>query len=81
MAIEEQVVVLLAVVEVTDEHRVQIEMLNKKQDFTPDQAEALAEELLRSATFARQTLGEQLEDLADRMAGTPAIEAGGEVIL
>ena len=80
MAIEEQATVILAAVEVTDEHRVQIEMLRRRQDFTPDQAEALAEELLRSATFARQTLGEQLEQLAGRMAGTP-IESNGEVVL
>lgn len=80
MAIQEQVTVILAVVEVTDEHRVQIEMLSKRQDFTPDQAEELAEELLRSATFARQTLGEQLDDLADRMAAAP-IESDGQVVL
>lgn len=80
MAIEEQATVILAAVEVTDEHRVQIELLHKRQDFTPDQAEALAEELVRSATFARQTLGEQLDGLAERMAST-SIESGGEVVL
>lgn len=81
MAIEEQATVILAAVEVTDEHRVQIELLHKRQDFTPDQAEALAEELLRCAMFARQTLNEQLGELAERMAETPAIESGGEVVL
>lgn len=72
MAIVEQVFVEVASVTVNDEYRVELTQFKKVTDYTPDQAEALAAELVREAGIARQVLVEHMDAVAARARSLPA---------
>lgn len=72
MAIVEQVSVEVASVTVNDEYRVELTQFRKVTDYTPDQAEQLARELVREADIARQLLVEYMGRVAAQARSLPA---------
>lgn len=74
MTITEQVLVEVASVTVNDEYRVELTQFRKVTDYTPDQAERLAAELVREAGIARQVLQEHVDQVAARARSLPASE-------
>jgi ADP-ribosylglycohydrolase len=66
MSIREQVLVELASVEVADDYAIELKQRKKLQAYTPEQAEELAEDLLRAAIGSRAALA---QDLQQRGAG------------
>ena len=81
MAIQENVVVELATVEVNDDYRVEVKQAKKLIDYSPDQAEALAEELAAAAANARELLAEHTRLVAERARSVSPLQVGGEVVL
>jgi len=61
MGITETMIVQVAEVEVNDEYRVELTQLRKVTDYSPDQAEELAEMLLRRAEEARVMVAEHAQ--------------------
>lgn len=66
MAIMESLLVAVAEVAVNDEMRVELKQFRKRVDYTPGQAEQLAEELIAGAVLARQLLEEQINQSSTR---------------
>lgn len=67
MRVVEQMQVDLAVVEITDECRVELKLLRRRTDFSSRQAVALADALMRAASQAETYLEEQVRELQERM--------------
>lgn len=65
MGIQATVTVEVASVEVNDEYRVELKQLRKVTDYSPEEAEQLALELLAAAENAREAL---MEDHRERAA-------------
>lgn len=81
MAIQEQVTVELAAVDVNDAYRVELKQAKKLVDYSPEQAEQLAAELMGHAQDARQMLEDHLRDVAERARQTSPLQVGAEVVL
>ena len=88
MAIREQITVDLATVEMNDEYRVELTQLRPAQDYSPEQARDLANELVSMADAAEEALACDLREnesqMRDRVkAATAATPRGitGEVVL
>lgn len=81
MAIQESVVVELATVEVNDDYRVEVRQIRKLVDYSAEQAEALAEELIVAAERARAVLAEHQAEVASRARAGSPLHVGGEVVL
>lgn len=68
LVVSEQMRLDLAVVEVTDECRVELRLLRKRTDFSPAQAVQLADALMRAAAQAQSFIEEQIAALQERMS-------------
>ena len=66
MRITEQTTVTIAEVEVNDGYRVELTQLRKRTDYSPEQAEQLAAELIVAAGEAKGLLAESLEQVSGR---------------
>jgi len=67
MAITEQITVEVASVDVNDEYRVELTQHRKVTDYSPEQAEDLAGELLHHADRAREMVLEHAAEAAARI--------------
>lgn len=81
MAIEEQMTVTVAEVEVNDEYRVELHQVRRRVDYSPEQAEALAGELQAAARASRRMLAEQLATMAQRAESSQPLMIDGEAVL
>ena len=77
MAIEEEQTVVLASVDVNDEYRVELAQVRKVTDYSPDQAMALASELINAANDSRR----MQRDQAGREAWLAPTAPSGEAVL
>lgn len=74
MAIFEQPVVEIANVEINDEYRIELKQFRKRVDYTPDQADQLATELIDKAATVREMLARQNAELRERLRSVSASE-------
>ncbi|WP_427870566.1 hypothetical protein [Leucobacter luti] len=81
MAIREQITVDIATVAINDEYRVDLVQLSVVQDYSPEQARALADELRQAADLAEQALrDDEAERFARMRAATPRTISGEAVL-
>ncbi|WP_449281229.1 hypothetical protein [Leucobacter sp.] len=81
MAIQETITVELAEVTVDDDYRVELTQLRKVQDYSPEQARDLANDLVNAADNAERMLAEHVAERRDRMTSAAPRTVTGEVVL
>lgn len=81
MAIREQITIDLARVDMNDEYRVELTQLKPAQDYSPEQARALAAELQQIAALAEQALRHDEAERFERMRNATPRAVTGEAVL
>ena len=81
MAIREQITVDIATVAINDEYRIDLVQLKILQDYSPEQARALGEELRQAADLAEQALRDDEAERFARMRDSAPRTVTGEVVL
>lgn len=81
MAIQEQILVEIATVEVNDEYRIELKQVRKVVDYSPEQAERLANELLTASARASKLLTDDMDERFERMRAETPRTVTGEVVL
>ncbi|WP_336991061.1 hypothetical protein [Leucobacter sp. VD1] len=81
MSIREQITVDIATVEINDEYRVELAQLRKVQDYSPEQARALADELIERANAADEMIADHMHEQLQRMTASTPRTITGEVVL
>ena len=81
MAIQDQITVELASVEVDDEYQIELRQHRRRVAYTPRQARDLGLELLHAADRVDELLRDDMRELTDRLTRAKVTTKGGEVVL